>query len=90
MAVRGAVSLLAIGTPGREHGNDTAGKSHLSAELWAIIGVGVMLAEIGITATTLGWNMHTRLDMRLAALGKGQARIEGWIQGRSREGATSE
>ncbi len=67
-----------------------AGKSGLSAEFWAIIGVGVMLAAIGITAITLGWNMYTRLDTRLSALEKGQARIEGWIQGRFREGATNE
>ena len=59
-----------------------AGKSGLSAEFWAIIVVGVMLAAIGITAITLGWNMYTRLDCtRLAALEKGQARIEGWISG---------
>ena len=67
-----------------------AGKSGLSAEFWAIIGVGVMLAAIGITAITLGWNMYTRLDTRLADMEKGQARIEGWIQGRFREGAASE
>ena len=67
-----------------------ARKSGLSAEFWAIIGVGVMLAAIGITAITLGWNMYTRLDTRLADLEKGQARIEGWIQGRFREGAASE
>ena len=70
--------------------NTAAGKSGLSAEFWAIIGVGVMLAAIGITAITLGWNMYTRLETRLAALEKGQARIEGWIQGRFREGATGE
>ena len=67
-----------------------AGKNGLSAEFWAIIGVGVMLAAIGIAAITLGWNMYTRLDTRLADLEKGQARIEGWIQGRFREGATNE
>ena len=70
--------------------NTAAGKSGLSAEFWAIIGVGVMLTAIGITAITLGWNMYTRLETRLAALEKGQARIEGWIQGRFREGATGE
>lgn len=67
-----------------------AGKNRLGAEFWAIVGVGVMLAAIGITAITLGWNMYTRLDTRLAALEKGQARIEGWIQGRFREGGMSE
>ena len=70
--------------------NTAAGKSGLSAEFWAIIGGGVMLAAIGITAITLGWNMYTRLETRLAALEKGQARIEGWIQGRFREGTTGE
>lgn len=31
-----------------------------------------------------------RLDTRLAALEKERARIEGWIQGRFREGAANE
>ena len=41
-----------------------AGKGGLNAEFWAIIGGGVMLAAIGITAITLGWSMYTRLDTR--------------------------
>ena len=73
------------------------GKSRLSAEFWAIIGVGVMLAAIGFTAITLGWNMYARLDVRLARI-EGNisdvkerlSHIEGWIQGRFREGATNE
>ena len=32
--------------------SNAAGKSRLSAEFWAIIGVGVMLAAIGFTAIT--------------------------------------
>ena len=77
--------------------SNTAGKNHLSAEFWAIIGVGVMLAAIGFTAITLGWNMYARLDVRMARI-EGDisdvkerlSHIEGWIQGRFREGATNE
>lgn len=64
----------------------------MSAEFWAIIGVGVALAAVGMTAVTLGWNLYVRLETRLAgcetrlaAIEKGQARIEGWIAGRFRE-----
>ena len=57
----------------------------MSPELWAIIGVGVALTAVGVTAITLGWNMSACLDTRLAAVEKGQARIEGWIAGRFRE-----
>ena len=77
--------------------SNPAGKSRLSAEFWAIIGVGVMLAAIGFTAITLGWNMYARLDVRMARI-EGNisdvkerlSHIEGWIQGRFREGATNE
>ena len=77
--------------------SNTAGKSRLSAEFWAIIGVGVMLAAIGFTAITLGWNMYARLDVRMARI-EGNisdvkerlSHIEGWIQGRFREGAANE
>ena len=77
--------------------SNTAGKSRLSAEFWAIIGVGVMLSAIGFTAITPGWNMYARLDVRMARI-EGNisdvkerlSHIEGWIQGRFREGATSE
>lgn len=68
----------------------------MSPEFWAIIGVGVALTAGGVTAITLGWSMYARLDAclaavdaRLAAVEKGQARIEGWIAGRFREEATS-
>jgi len=77
--------------------SNTAGKSRLSAEFWAIIGVGVMLAAIGFTAITLGWNMYARLDVRMARIEgavsdvkERLSHIEGWIQGRFREGATNE
>ena len=76
---------------------DTTGKSSLSAEFWAIIGVGVALAAIGVTATTLGWNMYARLDGRMERIegniGDVKERlshIEGWIQGRFREGTANE
>ena len=77
--------------------SNTAGKSRLSVEFWAIIGVGVMLAAIGFTAITLGWNMYARLDVRMARI-EGDindvkerlSHIEGWIQGRFREGATNQ
>ena len=57
----------------------------MSPEFWAIIGVGVALTAVGVTAITLGWSMYARLDTCLAAVEKGQARIEGWIAGRFRE-----
>ena len=59
----------------------------MSPEFWAVIGVGVPLAAVGVTAITLGWSMYARLDARLAAVEKGQGRIEGWIAGRFREQA---
>lgn len=66
----------------------------MSPEFWAVIGVSVALAAVGVTAITLGWSMYARLDARLAAVEtrlvgveKGQARIEGWIAGRFREEA---
>ena len=63
----------------------------MSPEFWAIIGVGVALTAVGVTAITLGWSMSARLDARLAAVEKGQARIEGWIAGRFRaEGIQSQ
>ena len=68
----------------------------MSPGFWAIVGVGVALTAVGVTAVTLGWNMYARLDARLtavdarlAAVEKGQARIEGWIAGRFREEAAS-
>ena len=77
--------------------NTEVGRSGLSAEFWAIIGVGVALAAIGATAITLGWNMYARLDVRMERIegdiGDVKERlshIEGWIQGRFREGTANE
>lgn len=57
----------------------------MSAEFWAILGVGV--AVLG-----LGWRVYARLDARLDILRGGMsavkerlARIEGWIARRFRE-----
>ena len=68
----------------------------MSPEFWTIIGVGAALTAVGVTAITLGWSMYARLDARigaldarLAAVEKGQARIEGWIAGWFREEAAS-
>lgn len=67
----------------------------MSAEFWAIIGIGAALTAVGATAITLGWNMYARLDVRIGRI-EGDisdvkerlSHIEGWIQGRFREGAT--
>ena len=67
----------------------------MSAEFWAIIGVGVALAG-------LQWRMYAslngrmdRIEMRmdrmqedLASVKERLARIEGWIDGRFTEGVT--
>ena len=77
--------------------NAEIGRSGLSAEFWAIIGAGVALAAIGGTGITLGWNMYSRLDVRMERIegdiGDVKERlshIEGWIQGRFREGTANE
>ena len=76
-------------------GGAVAGRRRLRAEFWAIIGVGV-------TIVGLGWQAYNRLDTRIDALQNDMstvkhdvshvkerlAHIEGWIQGRFREGAT--
>ena len=61
-----------------------------SKEFWAIIAVGV--AILG-----LGWQAYNRVDMRLDVVQRDLsnvkerlAHIEGWIEGRFREGAASE
>ena len=61
----------------------------MSPEFGVIIGVGAALTAVGVTTITLGWSMYARLDARLAAVEKGQARIEGWIAGWFREEAAS-
>ena len=40
----------------------------MSPEFWAIMGVGVALTAVGVTAVTLGWSMYARLDARLTAV----------------------
>lgn len=64
-----------------------AGRRRLSAEFWAIVAV-------GLTIVGLGWQAYNRLDTRLDSLQNDVssvkerlAHIEGWIQGRFREGA---
>ena len=72
----------------------------MSAEFWAILAVGVALAGLqwrmhaSLSASLNGRmdrieaRIESRLasfDTRLAAIEKGQARIEGWIAGRFRE-----
>ena len=47
----------------------------MSAEFWAIIGVGVALAG-------MQWRMYANLNSRMDRI---EARIEGWIAGRCRE-----
>ena len=75
-------------------GDAVAGRRRLGAEFWAIIGVGV-------TIVALAWQAYDRLDTRIDALQNDVstvksgvsnvkerlAHIEGWIQGRFREGA---
>ena len=77
--------------------NAEVGRSGLSAEFWAIIGVGLALAAIGGTAITLGGNMYTRLDVGMERIEGGigdvkerLSHIEGWIQGGFREGTANE
>jgi hypothetical protein len=61
----------------------------MSAEFWAIIGVGVAVAG-------LHWRMFDSLSRRIDALQADMAtvkerlaRIEGWIEGRFTEGTTA-
>ena len=62
----------------------------MSAEFWAIIGVGV-------AGLALGWRVYARIearfdgvDQRLNDLDRRLARIEGWIAGRFREEPTAQ
>lgn len=55
----------------------------MSAEFWAIIGVGIALAG-------LIWRLDARiarLEIRVNEIDRRLARIEGWIAGRFREEA---
>ena len=52
----------------------------MSAEFWAILGVGVAL--LGLV-----WRMFDSLRRDIYAISERLARIEGWIEGRFRENA---
>lgn len=67
-----------------------AGKGRLGAEFWAMLGVGVALAMLLYHFVGGLRGEVAAINERLIVLEKGQARIEGWIQGRFREGETSE
>ena len=62
----------------------------MSAEFWAIIGVGA-------AGLALGWRVYARIearfdgvDQRLNDLDRCLARIEGWVAGRFREEPTAQ
>ena len=84
----------------------------MSAEFWAILGVGAAGLGFGVTMLGLGWRVYHRLDTRLdmlrddvtrrfgdldrrfndldrriSDLDRRLARVEGWIEGRFRDGA---
>lgn len=68
----------------------------MSAEFWAILGVGVAILSLGVTGLVVGWHMFNSLrgdisamNGRLNAMDRRLARIEGWIEGRFKEGATA-
>ena len=68
----------------------------MSAEFWAIVGVGVALLSLGVTGLVIGWQMFSSLrgdigamDRRLNEMDRRLARIEGWIEGRFKEGAAA-
>ena len=63
-------------------------RRRLSAEFWAIIG-------IGVTIVGLGWHAYNGLNTSIDALQRDVsnvkerlAHIEGWIEGRFREGTS--
>ena len=63
-------------------------RRRLSAEFWAIIG-------IGVTIVGLGWQAYNGLNTSIDALQRDVsnvkerlAHIEGWIEGRFREGTS--
>ena len=80
------------------------GKRRPGSEFWAIIGVGVMLAALmggmygslrGDIAVLRADNAVLRTDVAgvkadVASIKERLARIEGWIQGRFREGTAGE
>ena len=68
----------------------------MSAEFWAVLGVGVAILSLGVTGLVVGWHMFNSLrgdisamDRRLNAVDRRLVRIEGWIEGRFKEGAAA-
>ena len=62
----------------------------MSTEFWAIIGVGVALGGLLLRQSVVTSGIRTELNGvrgEIADLRERLARIEGWIQGRFREGA---
>ena len=57
----------------------------MSAEFWAILGVGVALFSVGAALLGLVWRMFDSLRRDIYAISERLARIEGWIEGRFRE-----
>ena len=57
----------------------------MSAEFWAILGVGVALFSVGVALLGLVWRMFDGLRRDIYAISERLARIEGWIEGRFRE-----
>ena len=57
----------------------------MSAEFWAILGVGVALFSVGAALLGLVWRMFDSLRRGIYAISERLARIEEWIEGRFRE-----
>ena len=57
----------------------------MSAEFWAILGVGVTVIGLHWRSLTFLWRLHEDV----AAVKQRLARIEGWIEGRFREGMSA-
>ena len=69
----------------------------MSAEFWAILGVGASIVGVGMAILILGWcvfdSLRRDLDglrVDVATVKERLARIEGWIAGRFREEAAHE
>ena len=69
----------------------------MSAEFWAIVGVGASIVGVGMAILILGWRMFDSLRrdidglrVDVATVMERLARIEGWIAGRFREEAVHE
>jgi len=57
----------------------------MSAEFWAILGVGVAVIGLHWRSLTFLWRLHEDV----ADVKQRLARIEGWIEGRFREGMSA-